>query len=90
MKRCKFPVLCTVYVTYNANALQPTVPFGNAFSWVSEPRQKRFDLHSLTHICLVDPSTLINWTSPFSILGVSGALFHFLFLFRIDIHVSKQ
>ena len=31
----------------------------------------------LTHICLVDPSILINWTSPFSILGVSDVLFHF-------------
>ena len=26
---------------------------------------------------LVDPSILINWTSPFPILGVSDALFHF-------------
>ena len=33
--------------------------------------------NSLTHICLVDPSILINWTSPFPILGVSGVLFHF-------------
>ena len=31
----------------------------------------------LTHICLVDPSIFINWTSPFPILGVSGVLFHF-------------
>ena len=31
----------------------------------------------LTHICLVDPSFLINWTSPFPILGVPGVLFHF-------------
>ena len=43
----------------------------------------------LTHICLVDYAILINWTSPFPILGVSGVLFHF-FLFRIDIPVSKQ
>ena len=33
--------------------------------------------NNLTHICLVDPSVLINWTSPFSILGVSSILFHF-------------
>ena len=31
----------------------------------------------LTHICLVDPSILISWTSPFPILGVSDVLFHF-------------
>ena len=31
----------------------------------------------LTHICLVDRSILINWMSPFPILGVSGVLFHF-------------
>ena len=31
----------------------------------------------LTHICLVDPSILINWTSPFPMLGVSHVLFHF-------------
>ena len=30
----------------------------------------------LTHICLVDPSIRISWTSPFVILGVSGVLFH--------------
>ena len=32
---------------------------------------------SLAHICLMDFSILINWTSPFRILGVSGVLFHF-------------
>ena len=31
----------------------------------------------LTHVCLVDQSILINRTSPFPILGVSGVLFHF-------------
>ena len=31
----------------------------------------------LTHICLVDPSILINWTSPFPFLGMTGVLFHF-------------
>ena len=36
----------------------------------------------LTHICLVDSSILINWTSPFPILGVSGTLFSFLFCFE--------
>ena len=35
------------------------------------------------HICLVDPSSiLINWTSPFPILGVSGVLFSLLFYFE--------
>ena len=36
---------------------------------------------NLTLICLVDFSILINWTSPFSVLGVYGVLFHFLFYF---------
>ena len=36
----------------------------------------------LTHICLVDPSILINWMSPFPILGVSGVLVSFLFAFK--------
>ena len=31
----------------------------------------------LTHICLVDPSILIKWTSPFPILGESSVNFHF-------------
>ena len=44
---------------------------------VSE-KQKRWEFDdNLTHICLVDPSILINWTSPFPILGVSGALLNF-------------
>ena len=30
-----------------------------------------------THICRVDPSIHINWTSPFPILRLSGVLFHF-------------
>ena len=30
----------------------------------------------ITHICLVDPSILINWKIPFPIFGVSGVLFH--------------
>ena len=37
----------------------------------------------------MDPSTHINWMSPFPILGVSGVLFIFI-LFQIDIPVSKQ
>ena len=32
---------------------------------------------TLTHLCLMDLSILINWTSPFSILGVSDVLYHF-------------
>ena len=31
----------------------------------------------VTHIPLVDPPILINWTSPFPILGVSGVLAQF-------------
>ena len=38
----------------------------------------------------MDPSILINWISPFPILGVSGELFFILILFQIDIPVSKQ
>ena len=44
-------------------------------------RWNLWKLHSsemlLTHICRVDPSILINWTSPLPILGVSGVRFHF-------------
>ena len=36
----------------------------------------------------MDPSILINWKSPFSVLGVSEVLFDFGFIF-IEIHVSK-
>ena len=32
---------------------------------------------------------LINWTRPLLILGTSGVIFHFYFIFRL-IHVSKQ
>ena len=32
---------------------------------------------NITHICLMDFSILINWTSPFWIIGVSDVLFHF-------------
>ena len=31
----------------------------------------------MTHICQVDPSILINWTSQLLILGVSVVLFQF-------------
>ena len=34
----------------------------------------------LTHICLMDFPILINWTSPFRILGVSGVLFLVYFI----------
>ena len=43
---------------------------------------------TLTQICLVDSSILINWTSSFWILGISGVLFHFI-PFRLQIHVCK-
>ena len=29
----------------------------------------------------MDPSILIDWKSPFPILGVAGVLFHFYFIF---------
>ena len=34
----------------------------------------------LTHTCLVDFSILMNWLSSFSILGVSGVLYHSYFI----------
>ena len=43
----------------------------------------------LTHIWLMDFSIHINWTSPFSNLGVSG-VFSILILFLIEFPVSKQ
>ena len=58
----------------------------NMTSSTGQPRPLR---HPLTHICLVDPSILNNWTSLFLILGVSGVLFIFI-LFQIDIPVSNQ
>ena len=38
--------------------------------------------YSLTHICQMDPSIIINMTSPFPNLGVSGAFFYFNFIFN--------
>ena len=34
----------------------------------------------LTHICLMDYSILISWTSPFPILGAPGVIFYFYFI----------
>ena len=45
--------------------------------------------HFKTHICLVDPSILINWPSQFPVLGVSSVLFHFYSISN-NILVSKQ
>ena len=44
----------------------------------------------LTHNCLVDPSILINWTSPFPIFGMYGVPFSFFILFQIETPVSNQ
>ena len=52
-----------------------SVPWQNHF-----PEAMQMSLYGklgLTHICLVDPSILIIWTSPFPTLGVSCVLFHF-------------
>ena len=46
-------------------------------------------VYIFTHTCPVDPSIVINWTSPLPILGKAGVLFHFI-LFLIEIPVSKQ
>ena len=42
--------------------------------------EKSQDLKSLTHICPMDFSILMEWTNPFTILGVSGELFHFYWI----------
>ena len=42
---------------------------------------ERLTLIFLTHICPVDYSILINWSSPFPILGVAGVIFHFYLIF---------
>ena len=40
-------------------------------------------MKALTHICLIDYAILINWTSPFPILGVLlWCTFSFLFDFK--------
>ena len=43
----------------------------------------------LTHMCRMDFPIHIIWMSPFSILGESGVIFHFI-SFCIEIPVSKQ
>ena len=43
----------------------------------------------LTHICLVDPSIHISWTSPLPVLGVSGVLFDFYYISNRYYSVSK-
>ena len=37
--------------------------------------------YTLTHCILIDSSTVICWTSPFAILGVSGLFCHFYTVF---------
>ena len=44
----------------------------------------------LTHIRLVEPSTLINWTSQFPTLGMSGVLFHFYSISNIRYYWIKR
>ena len=38
----------------------------------------------------MDYAILINWTSPFVILGVAGVLFSFLFYFEQKFQYLKQ
>ena len=40
-----------------------------------------FALNNLTHLLLVDSSTIICWTSPFVILEVSGLFYGFYSIF---------
>ena len=47
-------------------------------------------LHALTHYILVNVSTVICWTSPFVILGVSGLNIVAFILFVMEYAVSKQ
>ena len=44
----------------------------------------------LTHICLVDMSILINWTSPFPILELSGVLFHFYSILKLFLLANSE
>ena len=37
----------------------------------------------------MDYAILINWTSPFPILGVSGVIFHFYFIFDRNFCMQK-
>ena len=46
--------------------------------------------YMLTHICLVDLSILINWTSPFPNLGESGVLFFIFILFGTEILLANS
>ena len=45
---------------------------------------------TLTHICPVDFSILISWTSPFVINGCQVNVFIFVMYIMVEIHVSKQ
>ena len=56
----------------------PQLGIWDSFSYITITFQSQYKWWGwLTHIWLVDPSILINWTSPFPSLGVSGELFHF-------------
>ena len=47
-----------------------------------------FSINSLTHLCRMYFPILINWTSPFPILGLLGGIFHFYSNFKR--HFCKQ
>ena len=62
-------ILCLVYQTSSAHQLS-----------ISKIKLSLINLKEVsvtTHICLVDSSILINWTCPFPVLGMPGALLHF-------------
>ena len=70
------PLLVSVY--FPVWCLEQDVEFDFiGFSRLPSQLPNSIMVKRLTHICLVNPSILINWTIPCPILGVSGVLFHF-------------
>ena len=61
------------------------------FECVKEYPRKRSEVSNiLTHICLMDLFILINWTSPFRILGVLVYFFQFYSILIIDILLANS
>ena len=56
---------------------QSQLPFRYATDPIMQISSKKQHSDALIHVCQVYFSILINWTSPFPVLGVSGVLFHF-------------
>ena len=52
-------------------------------AWRSGYSQVVMKQNALIRICLVELSILINWTSQFPVLRVSGVLFHFYYISKL-------